>query len=243
MTVSVVIPFYNQAEYIQETVEGVLAQTYQDFEIVIVNDASPQKLPREINRHANRHKGKIKVVRNLTNCGIAASRNIGVANSRGEFILPLDSDDNILPTFLERTIAEMNEGVGVVSTWFYMEPDTTSQQLGHTWQMLGPHDSSYPVFSPTREEILKGNSLPICSLIRRQTFKEVGGYAEDFPKGFEDWCLWASIVCSGNWRVKVIEDYLFRYRVHQKSVSHGGGIVTFGQAWTLLQERFKQAEK
>jgi glycosyltransferase involved in cell wall biosynthesis len=238
MTVSVVIPFYNQAEYVVETVESVLAQTYQDFEIVIVDDASPERLPRQINRLVNSSK-KIRVVRNQVNGGVAAARNVGIANSRGEFILPLDSDDNIVPTYLERIVPEMTDGVGVVGTWLYMEPDWQSQRLGHSWQMLGSPESSYPIFPPTRKQILAGNSIAVCSLVRKEALKDVGGYAEDFPRGFEDWCLWASIVCSGNWKIKIVEEYLFRYRVHCKSICRSGSMISFHEAQALMQERFK----
>lgn len=228
--VSVVIPFYNQADYVLEAVRSVFAQTYKDFEIIIVDDASQEPLPWQINQYANSPNKKIRIVRNLMNRGIGAARNVGIANATGDFVLPLDADDCILPTFLERVVPEMIEGVGVVGTWLYTEPDSESQQLGHTWQMLGPADSSYPIFAPTREQILQGNSLPICSLIRKEALKEVGCYPQYFYKGFEDWYLWASIVCKGSWKVKVVEDYLFRYRVHQKSVCRSDTMVPFSTA-------------
>jgi len=238
--VSVVIPFYNQADYVLDAVRSVFAQTYKDFEIIIVDDASQEPLPWQINRYANRPNKKIRIIRNITNRGIAAARNVGIANATGDFILPLDADDSILPTFLECTVPEMIKGVGVVGTWLYMEPDSQCMQSGHTWQMLGPHDSSYPIFAPTREQILAGNSIAVCSLVRREALREVGGYPEDFPKGFEDWCLWASIVCKGNWKIKIVEEYLFRYRVQYKSMCRTGTMIPFCEAQTAIRERFKQ---
>ena len=240
--VSVVIPFYNQADYVLEAVRSVFAQTYKNFEIIIVDDASQEPLPRQINRYANSPNKKIRVIRNLTNRGIAVTRNVGIAAARGEFILPLDADDNILPTFLERTVPQMVDGAGVVGTWLYMEPDERCQQMGHSWQELGPVHSSYPIFAPTREQILAGNSIAVCSLVRKDALKEVGGYAEDFPKGFEDWCLWASIVCSGNWKIKIVEEYLFRYRVQYKSVCRSGSMIPFHEARALMRERFREGK-
>ena len=234
MTVSIITPLYNQGRFLPETIESALVQTYTDFEVVIVNDASTDNSLEVATKYAAQYPNKIRVICNPVNLGLAATRNVGIAHSVGEFILPLDSDDKIFPTYLEKTVSQMSDGVAVVGTWMQMEFDGTTAEpvkIGH----LG---SSYPIFAPTREQILTGNSIAVCSLIRRTALAEAGGYPEDFKKGSEDWCMWAGIVCSGHWEIKIVEEYLFRYRIHAASMCRGANMDPFLKTQARIRERF-----
>ena len=99
-SVSVVIPCFNQGHFVDEAVDSVLAQSFDDFEIIIVNDGStdghtdrlPEDYPRE----------RARVL--TTNQGLAAARNNGIAAAQGTYILPLDADDRILPGYLEKSV-------------------------------------------------------------------------------------------------------------------------------------------
>ena len=93
--ISIITPLYNQGHFLPETLESALAQTYTDFEIVIVNDASTDNSLEVAMKYAAQYPNKIRVVCNPVNLGLAATRNVGIAHSVGEFILPLDSDDKI----------------------------------------------------------------------------------------------------------------------------------------------------
>jgi glycosyltransferase involved in cell wall biosynthesis len=97
--VSVIMPCYNQGQYIDEAVDSVLTQTYQNYEIIIVNDGSTDEFTNE--KLKNYNKPKTQVI-HTANQGLSAARNNGIHASNGEFILPLDADDKIANTYLER---------------------------------------------------------------------------------------------------------------------------------------------
>src|ERR1043165_2216673 len=99
--VSVIIPAYNAAEFIGETLDSVYAQTFKDFEVVVVNDGSPDT--EDLERELARFPEKLRYVKQ-ENQGAAAARNTGIKNARGEFVAFLDADDTWLPMFLEKQI-------------------------------------------------------------------------------------------------------------------------------------------
>ena len=94
--VSIVIPLYNKEKLIANTLRAVLGQTYQDFEIVIVNDGSTDNSVAEVNKIADR---RIRLI-NQANAGVSAARNRGIEEARGEYIALLDADDQWLPEYL-----------------------------------------------------------------------------------------------------------------------------------------------
>src|SRR5689334_1514338 len=103
--VSVVVPCWNQACFLPEAVGSVLEQTFRDFEIVIVDDGSPDDTADVAARLiAQNPDAQIRLVRR-ENGGLPAARNTGVAAARGELVLPLDADDRIAPGFLESAVA------------------------------------------------------------------------------------------------------------------------------------------
>ncbi len=232
--ISIITPLYNQGHFLGETLDSALSQTYQDFEIVIVNDASTDDSLSVAEKYAAQYPNKIRVVCNDVNKGLAATRNVGIAHSSGEFILPLDSDDKIFPTYLEKTVSQMSEGVAVVGTWMQMEFDGTKAAPAY----VGHPGSSYPIFPPNRQQILTSNSIAVCSLIRRKALNQVGGYTEDFKKGSEDWCMWAAIVCSGHWTIKIVDEYLFRYRIHAASMCRGANMDPFPTTQARIRAKF-----
>lgn len=229
MTVSVLVPLFNQSKFVGETFDSILAQTYKDFEVVCVNDASTDNSLEVAEAYASRH-SQIRVISNLENLKLPATRNVAFRNSIGDLILPLDSDDMIDPTHLEKTVARMTDGVGVVSTWM--------QIFGLGRERAGAPDSSYPIFPPTLEQITEGNTLAVCSLIRRETLLDVGGWPEDLNQGSEDWGLWASIVHAGKWRIEVIPEYLFHYRVHRASMSRSTMMAPFAVNQAKIRAKY-----
>lgn len=233
MKVSIITPLYNQAEYVAETIESALAQTYKDVEIIVVNDASTDGSLDVANRYADR----IKIVSNPVNRGLPATRNVAIAHSTGDLILPLDSDDKIDPDYLEKTVPLMTEGVGIVSTWMWFEPVPEAAAKGHGWSQAGAPGSPWHIFVPTKQQILTGNCLPVCSLIRKTALDEVGGYDETFTGGAEDWGLWAALISKG-WRVALLPEYLFHYRVHSKSMCRSSEMVPFHVRKAQLEAKY-----
>lgn len=188
--VSVVISYYKKSPYVRECLDSVWAQTYKNFEIVFVNDGSPDGCS------PNWFEDNIRFV-DISNRGQSGARNAGVLNSTGDFILPLDADDWIDPTFLEKTVPLCGEhGVGVVST---------------DMQYFGLADNLVPTRPLTIDEEKNYNEINCCSLIRREAFLQTGGYNSRVD-GYEDWNLWIDILKRG-WKHAVVNEPLFHYRV------------------------------
>jgi glycosyltransferase involved in cell wall biosynthesis len=199
--VSVIIPCFNLGLYLSEAVESVLSQTFRDFEIIIVDDESTdlvtQQFP-EMYQHPMIH-----IIRNPYNMGVASSRNIGIRHARGEFILPLDADDVIADTYLEKAIMLLDQrpDVGIV----YCDAEFLGEKCG-PWEL--------PLYSVTR--MLAENLIFSAAFFRRSDWERSGGYCQAMSAGWEDWDFWLTLVASGV-QVEKIPDTLFRYRIRLDS--------------------------
>lgn len=223
--VSIIIPTYNYGRYVAQAAGSALAQTYKNFEVICVDDKSTDNTQEVLRRFGD----QIRILKLDVNSGSPViPRNLGANYSEGELLLFLDADDMIDHHYLEKTVPLMTQDTGVVATWIEM--------FGSSTEKVGSSNSSYPIFAPTQEQILMGNSLPICSLIRKKTFYDAVGYDVDAPLGSEDWLLWATIVCLTDWKIKVLPEYLFYYRVHPESLSRR--MPPFEQTRQKIKEKF-----
>ena len=112
-TVSVIIPCYNQGQFLDEAVDSVLVQSFADFEIIIVNDGSTDDLTNRLLKTYAKEKTRVIATANM---GLAAARNNGIAVACGKYILPLDADDRIGTSYLEKAVAilDADSEVGIV---------------------------------------------------------------------------------------------------------------------------------
>jgi glycosyltransferase involved in cell wall biosynthesis len=210
--VSVIIPCYNQGKYVDEAVDSVLAQTFQDFEIIIVNDGSTDEFTNE--KLKNYDKPKTHVI-HTTNEGLSAARNNGIKASRGEYILPLDADDKIQASFIEQALfnIENNLNIGAVSTnWIiFGEKDALDTSFANVV-------SNTKFKGGTVIDYLMSNNSMSCGLFSRKIWNEAGGYNESMKNGFEDWDFWISIT-ERDYQIFVIEEPLYFYRVKAESMN------------------------
>ncbi len=201
--ITVVIPCYNYGRFLEEAVDSVLAQSRQDFEIVVVDDGSTEEGTCSLLESFERPK---TTVLRTENQGPAAARNTGIKASSGEYVVSLDADDRLHPQFLEKTAALLDsddEGkVGFVTTWL--------RRFGDDNGTLDAGDGS-PV------TLAMANNIHASALFRRQAWEKVGGYREFFT-GWEDWNLWLNIA-SKDYRWEVVPEELFFYRKHGKTRS------------------------
>lgn len=198
--VSVVIPCYNQGAYIQEAIDSVKAQTYADWEIIIVDDGSDDE--------ATLHKLKdLKSVGfniiETRNSGVSAARNKGIAASTGEFILPLDADDKIAPKYLEEAIKTMHQKHEVKLVYCDCEYFGAKNGL-----------SSLPSFS--MKGMLYENLIFNAAVLRKAEVLKTGGYDETFLTGWEDWEFWLRYIKSEDEVFKLPDTYFF-YRIKEDS--------------------------
>lgn len=202
--VSIVIPCYNAGDFLYEAVESALAQTYADLEIVIVDDGSTDPRTIEILEEARWPRTQII---HQKNAGPAAARNTAVAAASGVYILPLDADDKIAPTYVENAVAAMTErqDVGVV----YCRAMKFGAENG-PWNL--------PVY--TLRELVIDNVIFVTALYRKSDWEAVGGYSENLLHGVEDYEFWVKIVNLGR-EVVQLDEYLFFYRIQQSSRTTG----------------------
>ena len=198
---SVIIPCYDLGEFLEEAVDSVIAQTRAPDELIVVDDGSTDE--RTLDALEDLRRRGIVVYR-TPNQGAPSARNHGIERARGEYILCLDADDVLMPEYLERTVARMDDSphVGIVATQLEFFGKVTG-----TWR---PRAYSLPA-------MLGKNCLPSASLFRRVCWAEVGGYTPEL-EACHDWDLWLSIVERG-WTWDVVEAVLYRYRRRDGSIS------------------------
>ena len=198
--VSVVVPCYNYGRYLTEAVGSVLTQTFQDFEIIIVNDGSTDNTLEVADKIMSAcTDGRIRLI-NQTNSGDPAlARNRGISEARGEFILCLDADDMIMPEFLHQCVMLLDkvQDIAIAYTdqiYFGFGKDRVVRVADYEINCLA-----------------EANFMGYCSLFRKKVWEEVGGYPSGI--GYEDWDFWLSC---GEKRYygRRIPQPLFCYRQH-----------------------------
>ena len=207
--ISVVIPVYNGAKTIKETIESVLEQTYQDFEIIAIDDGSQDNTLAVIDSIQNQ---RIKVF-SYPNAGVSASRNRGFARARGEFIAFLDADDLWTKDKLESQLEllQQNPQAGVAYSW--------TDHIDELGKFLKP--ASYTSCSGNiYERLLIGNFLSCGSntLIRAEALKQVGGFDESL-KAAEDWDMWLKLAPRYEFLVVPRPQVLYRVSAHSLSTN------------------------
>jgi glycosyltransferase involved in cell wall biosynthesis len=203
--VSVVIPCYGQAPFLEEAIESVLAQTYAQVEIVVVDDGSPD--------NAARLAGRFPWVRCVRqpNAGLAAARNAGIRESEGELLVFLDADDRLLPRALESGIAHLREHPEAAFAFGrYRRMDLQGARLENDEQPR-PDADPYAVF-------LRYNyaGIPATGIYRRSALEDAGNFDETLP-GAEDYDL--GLRLSHDHAVFPHDEFVAEYRVHGSSMS------------------------
>lgn len=198
--VSVIMPFYRQDEYLIEAVESVKAQSYPRWELIVVDDGSDRLPAREILLKTTEGFPNIVILRHENNRGVSAAKNTAFASSKGELIVPVDSDDVIVPDYLSKMVNALLSGGsdGVycdLKKFGLVETECCSKT------------------DPVR--ILSGWFPPNPVLMKREVFEAVGGYDLSFDLG-EDACFWVSAHKLGK-KFEHLHEPLYLYRSHSES--------------------------
>jgi glycosyltransferase involved in cell wall biosynthesis len=214
--VSVIIPYYNDYKYIEETLESVKQQTYSNIEVILIDDGSTD--PKSINIfNSVEFKDCIKI--HKKNGGPSSARNLGITKAKGKYILPLDSDDKIAPSYIDKAvrILESDPKCGIV----YCKSRFFGQDSGQ-WNL--------PRF--TVGKMLISNIIFNAGLFRKEDWDYCHGYDEELKVGIEDWDFWLSIL-ELNRSVYQIPEVLFYYRI--KPISRN---KNFAKEKEVLKETF-----
>ncbi|GAB1545033.1 glycosyltransferase [Scytonema sp. NUACC21] len=206
--VSVVIPAYNAMPYLRETMESVLNQTFNGFEVIVVNDGSLDETENWVSQIQD---SRVKLI-SQENQGLAGARNTGILHAKGEYIAFLDADDTWEPTKLEKQacILDRNPEVGLVYTWVaYINEQSQStgkvfknQSEGNVWKQLTEHN------------IVECGSV---AMVRRTCFEDCGVFDRNLGSYVEDWDMWLRI--ASKYPFKVVKEPLVYYRQRSNSAS------------------------
>lgn len=205
--VSVIIPCYNAMKFLPKTVNSVLEQTYQNFEIIIVNDGSTDNIEQWVSTLEDQRVHLVSQV----NQGQSAARNTGIKHSSGEYIAFLDSDDLWNPQKIEKQVylLDANPQVGLVYSWVSLI-DEWEQPLGKVWETCEEGN----VWS----KLIEGNIIACGSVpMIRSSCIDVIGLFQKFSFACEDWDFWLRI--AAHYPFKVVKQILVYYRASSGSMS------------------------
>ena len=224
--VSVIIPCYNDGQYLEEAVMSACESRYKPLEIIIVDDGSEDKLTRKVLR--SMELSGIKVVYG-EHGGPAKARNEGIKQAHGEYILPLDADDKISPEYISEAVNVLEETaeVGIV----YCLADYFGNMTG-AWE-LPNYDIGIMLYQ---------NVIFSAGMFRKSDWERAGGYDESFLQREEDWDFWLSLLGLGLKPYR-IEKVYFHYRKRIGSLSRSYTEITYEeQAQHLHRVRQRHLE-
>lgn len=199
--VSIIVPCFRQADYLPEALDSVLAQTYQNWECVIVNDGSPDNTEEVVKRYLLQDP-RFKYIKQQ-NRGPAVARNVGIENSCGEFILPLDADDLIASSYLERAVKVFAQNA---NTKLVYCKAVKFGLINEPWVL---DDFDYDRF-------IWDNCIFCTAMYKRIDYLKTGGYNVNMTHGLEDWDFYLSLLQKDD-IVFCIDESLFHYRIKQLS--------------------------
>jgi len=206
--VTVIIPTCNRSAYLKRAIESVCAQTYTDFEIIVVDDASTDDTPEVVAQFADK---PIKYIRHEENKGGSVARNTGIKNSQSEYIAFLDDDDEWLPNKLEvqmNVFEQSSPQVGPIYSGHSVIDRNTGKTKG-IWRAVKRGN----IF----EELMKGNCVSTTSsvVVKRACLEKVGNFDSLLPS-FQDYDLWIRI--ARHYEFEYVEDLLVNYYEHEKKI-------------------------
>ena len=192
---SVVIPFYKKEATVFQTLDSLKLQTFQDFEIILVNDGSPDRNTASVLSEISRKFPDIIII-NQINSGVAAARNKGINRAKGRYIICLDADDKLEPTYIEKMamILEAKPELGLVTS---------------DMKIFGVRNEIYIQEQYSSRRLLENNMVTTAAMFKKEAWAVVGGYTSGI--GYEDWDFWLKLAEKGFFGIKIPES-LFNYR-------------------------------
>ncbi len=227
--VSVVITYYNRASTIDETIGSLRKQTFRHFEVIIVNDGSTERASID-KLEALDLSGLSARIINQDNAGVAAARNTGIAQAQGKYIVSLDSDDLLDPTYIEKALVAL-------------ETDPTIDLITTDMRLFGVDNLVYKQAAYSARHLLENNMLITSAMFVKEGWEKAGGYKSGI--GYEDWEFWISLAELGYWGRRIPEP-LFNYRTAVSSrfvddrAKHGQNLRSIKKLHPFFSYRIKK---
>jgi glycosyltransferase involved in cell wall biosynthesis len=212
--VSVVVPTFNRAGLLKETVDSILAQTYADFELIIVDNMSVDSTEAYVAGLAD---PRVRYFRNPNGGIIAVNRNYGIRQARGEYVALCDDDDLWLPEKLERQVPVLDRAPDVGLCYTNASTFDTNGEIAN-WMMKKVFEGHY-------QSLLVGNMIPNSTVLVRRILLEAFGNFDVRPEfvAVEDYSMWLRI--SRQQRLHYVDESLIRYRVHAAANSRNLAVM------------------
>ena len=196
--ISIVCPCFNHGRYVREMLASVHAQSFPDYEVILVNDGSTDDT-QAILDHLQDEK---TTVIHTYHRGVSAARNTAVEAAKAPLILNLDADDKIAPSLLKKAFAILSTrlDIGIVHSEV---------------QLFGARSGRFELPPYSLAAMLKDNVIHSTAFFRKEDWTAVGGYSDELIHGPEDYDFWLSIIELGKGVYKIPEDLIF-YRTYEK---------------------------
>lgn len=201
--ISIIIPCYNQEKYIAECLNSVLNQTYQNWEAIVVDDGSTDNSLNIIRQYQALNPNKIKVI-SQKNQGVVCARNNAIQHAVGQYIYPLDGDDTITPTCLEKLYAHRTNGDVIYSNV----------------QCFGLTNDELKLKHPSLWNMCAGNQIVVSALYHKSDWEKYKGYDPAMKDGLEDWEFWLNFIEDGK-KFYCVPEKLLNYRILSSSRNRG----------------------
>ena len=206
--VSVIVVSFNYGRFVEEAVDSVLAQTFHDIEVIVVEGGSTDAESRE--RTLALKRPRTKVVAQMEAHQVGANRNFGISKARGKYICCLDADDLLKPTYIEKAVF-------LLETYGYDVVSCAMQQFGGADERVGVLDR------PVLADMLQANHVLTCAVFRQSLWAKAGGYRDTNRAVtgyvYEDWLFWAQLATLGARIRNISNEHLFLYRRHGSSLT------------------------
>ena len=181
--ISIVIPCFNQENYLEKTVKSALSSTYQPIEILVVNDGSTDSSEGIAKKLAEKNP-EVTLI-NQVNSGVSRARNNGISHAKGKYILPLDGDDLISEDYVADAIKILEEQPEVKVV--YCKGVRFDEMEQKEWK-LKPF---------SRNALARDNMIFVAGVFRKSDWEACGGYSEDMKMGREEWEFWIKMLKNG----------------------------------------------
>jgi len=211
LKVSIIVPTYNRAHLVTETIDSILAQTVKDFELIVVDNESTDNTEEVIKSYTD---GRIRYFQHQNNGLVAVNRNYGISKANGEYIAFCDDDDLWMPEKLERQVKllDLNKELGLVYSDCYLIDENGN--LKRDTLLSGSKLLRGNVFDKLFQSY---NFIPMPTvMIRREVLSKVGGFDPKYIIA-QDYDLWLRI--AEHYPIDFTEEPLAKYRIHGGSVS------------------------
>lgn len=221
--ISIIVPCYNQANYLSDCLQSVLNQTYAEWECIVINDGSPDNTE-EVVLSWSEKDSRIKYIRK-ENGGLCSARNAGITVAQGKWILPLDADDKIGKEYLKLAseIMDSQPNIGLI----YAKACFFGEKEG-VWDL--------PEYN--FKEMLRANMIYCSAFYKKEEWIRIGGYDSNMKNGWEDWEFWIHMLGTSGKQVYKIEYTGFFYRIKNNSM-----IYSFVRNDKILQNTIRYVFK